>query len=148
MFKSQPILIVEDEPIIGHSLADAVVEMGGEPIGPFATVKEATDAIACVRVSAAILDAKLLDGEVTPVALQLADRAVPMVVHSGTGIPAEVAQQWPHIPLICKPAPARVVVESLCVAMAEAIAMQRSSQSLACHWGDEEEPSSPDFISG
>ncbi len=114
MFASQSILIVEDEALIGHSLADAVEELGGAPLGPFATVSEASEILTRVTVVGAILDGKLLDGDVTPLACLLAERAVPIVIHSGTGVPPEIASQWPQIPFVGKPAPAKLVVELLC----------------------------------
>ena len=122
MFRAQPILIVEDEPLIGLALADVVADMGGDTIGPFATVSEALEALDCVAIAGAILDAKLADGDVTPVALRLADAAVPMVVHSGTGVPTELAQRWPGIVALAKPAPASAVVELLHVTMTQASA--------------------------
>lgn len=120
MLKSRAILIVEDELLMGHSLADAVGDLGGDPIGPFSTVKEAIEALDCVTVSGAILDAELQDGQVTPVAMRLASRAIPIVVHSGTGMPREMADQWPLIPCVSKPAPATEVVELLCAEMDKA----------------------------
>lgn len=63
-------------------------------------------------MDAAVIDAKLLDGFVTPVAMRLAEQAVPFVVHRATGLPGELACAIAHAPLVMKPArPEHVVGE-------------------------------------
>ncbi len=113
MFRSQPILILEDEPWIAFDLAEAVNQLDGIVVGPIATVREAMDLLDRQVISAAILDACLLDGDVTPVALRLAESGIPLVVHTGTGLPAAVADLWPDIPVLMKPAPAQTVAQRL-----------------------------------
>lgn len=104
MFRAQPILIVEDDLLIGLGLADAVAELDGVVIGPVATVREALEIVESQLVGAAILDSRLRDRDITPVALRLASMGIPLVIHTGTGLPPEVAAMRPDLPVIMKPA--------------------------------------------
>ena len=62
---------VEDQAIIALDLESAVEESNGQVIGPASTVREALKLLHTNEVDAAILDANLPDGDVTPVAEQL-----------------------------------------------------------------------------
>ena len=61
----------------------------------------------------AILDGNLLDGPITPVALALCDRSVPLVVFTGLGLPAELQRSHPDIPVILKPSPYEAVIRAI-----------------------------------
>ena len=113
MFEARRILIVEDEPLIGMDLADAVVDLNGVVIGPLPTVAEAMRILDHQSIAAAIVDAVLRDCDITSVALRLARAGIPFVVHSGTGLPPQVAAEWPDLPVILKPARASAVAERL-----------------------------------
>ena len=113
MFSADSILIVEDDPIIAMCLVDAVLDLKGHVIGPLSTVREAMEILDQQAIAAAILDAKLLDRDITPVALRLASAGIPLVVHSGTGLPPDVAAKWPDLPVLMKPMAALEVVERL-----------------------------------
>ena len=113
MFNRNYILIVEDEPIVAMSLADSVEGLDGRVAGPASTVAEALTLIDQVDISAAILDANLADRDVTPVPLMLIQRRVPFVIHSGTGIPAELAIAHPRLCYVPKPAPPYIVMSHL-----------------------------------
>jgi DNA-binding NtrC family response regulator len=107
------ILIAEDQPLVALDLSQVVESLGGQVIGPVATV---ADAMICLReqhVAAAILDANLIDRDVTPLAIHLIDRGTPFVVYTGTGLPEELAQAHPNLPIIMKPAPAERVLNLL-----------------------------------
>jgi ActR/RegA family two-component response regulator len=113
MLQGLPVLIVEDEQMLAMDLAMAVEDLDGRAIGPVATVKEAFALLETEAVSAAILDANLLDGDVTPLAIELVGKAVPFVVHTGTGLPPALAAQHPDLPVIMKPARATTVLAAL-----------------------------------
>lgn len=104
MFGAATILIVEDEPIVAMDLADTVSELGGCVLGPFATVREALANLEHSPINGAILDANLQDRDITPLASRLADNKIPLVVHSGIGLPRELAALHPDLPVIAKPA--------------------------------------------
>ncbi len=104
------ILIVEDEALIALDLACAVEDHDGEVIGPVASVAEALALLEMVPVAGAVLDANLRDGVVTPLARRLLDRGVPFVIHTGTGLPADLVETPVVLPVVMKPASARHVV--------------------------------------
>ncbi|WP_254913659.1 response regulator [Sphingobium sp. Z007] len=103
MLTGLSILIVEDEPIIAMLMAQDVEKMGGVVLGPFASVAEALVMLADTDISGAVMDANLLDRDITPVALHLLDRGVPFVIYSGTGLPPALAARIPYVPLEMKP---------------------------------------------
>jgi CheY-like chemotaxis protein len=103
MGKMLSVLIVEDEPIVALSLAYAVEAAGAIVIGPVASTAEALDLIARSPIDAAIVDVQLEDRDITPVAIALMERQVPFVVHSGTGLPPELAQAHPGLQVMMKP---------------------------------------------
>ena len=113
MLEGLPVLIVENEPLIALDLTAAVLEQNGIVIGPVPTVAEALAILADQSVGAAILDAKLDDRDITPVAVRLLEQAVPFVIHSGTGLPAELAARHPDLPVILKPKRPQDVVARL-----------------------------------
>lgn len=110
MLHGLAILIVEDEAFIAIDLADAITDRNGFAIGPVATVAEALALLEQGSVDAAILDANLLDCDVTPVALRLMEMGVAFLIHSATGVPADLAALHPDVRCVRKPArPAAVV---------------------------------------
>ncbi len=113
MFNQNIVLIVEDQPVIALSLAIEVECLGGMVAGPCPTVARAFDIVASEAVTAAILDVKLADCDVTPLALQLARQGIPFVVHSATGLPGDLAAELPAIAVVPKPASPEQVVEQL-----------------------------------
>ena len=96
------------------SLSMEVEDLQGLVVGPIATVAEALLIIDTREVAAAILDANLADRGITPVALLLARRGIPFIVHSATGIPEELALALPALPFMCKAQQPCVVLASLC----------------------------------
>jgi hypothetical protein len=113
MLNGLPILIVEDEQLVALDLALAIEHLDGCPVGPVGTVAEAFALLESAPVAAAILDANLLDRDVTPLAIALVEKSVPFVIHSGTGLPAELAAQHPSLPVIRKPARSTAVLAAL-----------------------------------
>jgi len=113
MLGGLPILIVEDEALIALDLAAAVEEFDGRVIGPVATVAEALSLLEQGVVAAAVLDANLADRDVTPIALRLIEQVVPFVIHTGTGLPAELAAIDSDILVIQKPSRAASVITRL-----------------------------------
>ena len=82
------ILICEDEMMVAAHVAAIVEECGCEPVGPFATGREALSAIRRQAVDAAILDIDLSDGASTPLARALRQASVRMIVLSGLRTPS------------------------------------------------------------
>lgn len=103
MLDGLTLLIAEDDPFAAAELNFAVDLMGGRVIGPVATVADAMDLLATQPVDAAIVDANLVDGAVTPLALLLHRRQIPFVIYTGSGLPAALAARHPDLPVVMKP---------------------------------------------
>lgn len=111
-FDDARVLIVEDEPFIAWDLAQAVESAGGIVIGPAATLAQALALIHGSELDAAILDVNLPDGHIGPV-LESLHHNVSVVIHSGVGLPLEIKERFPHLPLYFKPTPAEVLTMRL-----------------------------------
>ncbi|MFM2042746.1 MAG: hypothetical protein RLY86_1322 [Pseudomonadota bacterium] len=97
------ILLAEDEPLTGQMIRRSLEDAGYRVVGPAARVPEALGLIARHRIDAAVLDARLYDNFVTPVAAALAAMEVTFLLCSGygsrTGLPPALAA----VPLLPKP---------------------------------------------
>jgi len=114
MFNGAKVLILEDGPLIAMDLTATVMAAGGLVVGPATTVAAALDLLQEEPVAAAILDANLPDGELTPVAILLIERGVPVIVHTGVGVPDDLLERYPDVPVCLKPISPDRVVEALC----------------------------------
>ena len=103
MLKGHRILVAEDEAFIALDIALAIEEAHGLVVGPVAKVAEALALLEQNEVTGAILDVNLADRDVTPIALLLIKRQVPMVFHTGVGIPRDLAVQNPNLVVCIKP---------------------------------------------
>lgn len=103
MLQNTRILVAEDETFIALDIALAIEDAGGTVIGPTAHVFEALKLLEEHDVSGAILDVNLADRNVTPIALLLIRRLVPMVFHTGVGLPSELAAIHPDLVVCTKP---------------------------------------------
>ena len=75
------VLVVEDEPLIGMDIEDAVEGLGHEVVGPIAELDEALDLATIAAFGCAILD--ILGGHSYPVADILLRRGLPVLLLSG-----------------------------------------------------------------
>ena len=107
------VLVAEDEPVIAFDLASAVEEAGGCVVGPASSVQQALRLVAGDGVCAAILDVDLLDGDVGPVIEELARRSIPVLIHSGAGLPATLLARFRDVEVHRKPTPSDVLVSRL-----------------------------------
>ena len=106
------VLIVEDQAIIALDLQDAVEDANAQVIGPAATVREALDLVHTHIVDAAILDANLPDGDVTPVAEELIERGIPFVINTGAAVPLQL-RRFRDLRVFRKPTPASRLIREL-----------------------------------
>jgi DNA-binding NtrC family response regulator len=106
------VLVVEDEALIAHELAEAITTAEGDLVGPYATARTAAAAVREERIDVAILDVNLADGDVTPVLEALSARHVPIIVYTAGEVPAAVRQRHPDLRILPKPVQtARVLAE-------------------------------------
>ena len=113
MFGGAQVLIVEDEMLIAFDLADEVERAGGKVIGPFSSVGAALRALRSESVEGAILDANLADRDIAPVAIALINQGIPVIIHTGVGVPAEILRIAPDVPVWLKPTSVENVVAAL-----------------------------------
>lgn len=98
------LLIVEDDEAVGMNLAAAAEDAGAEVVGPVGTVAEALVRLAAGGIDGAVIDVRLQDSEITPVALRLMAKGVPFVIHSGYALPEELAEMYLEPRIVMKPA--------------------------------------------
>jgi DNA-binding response OmpR family regulator len=98
------VLVAEDEPMIAMAVIDELSEAGFLAIGPFATTSQALAYCREHTPDCAVLDVRLEDGESFPLADLLAQRAVPVVFHSGHAAPRDLTQRYPGVRICPKPA--------------------------------------------
>jgi CheY-like chemotaxis protein len=97
------VMIVEDEPLIGIMMEALVSDIGGETLGPYATVASAVAAAETLdQIDVALLDCNLGKEVSWPVADALAARSVPFAFSSGQGI-KEIAGRFAGRPVFAKP---------------------------------------------
>lgn len=115
------VLVVEDEPILLMMYEDAVIDAGAG-VRTASSVGEALDKLG-LEIDVAILDIRLGDEKVFPVAYRLLEIGIPFLFCSGTAgdMPEGVFSQ---IPLMHKPVSADRVV---------ACAMELAEARSACH---------------
>ena len=116
----QCVLVAEDEFIIGVDLCDTVEEAGYEVEGPYDTANSAIDALERRKPDLAILDVRLDDGEVFPLAEKLMAANVPVIFHSGEVSPHEVNGRYPQAHALAKPCPPDQIIETMRAALADA----------------------------
>jgi CheY-like chemotaxis protein len=84
-FTGRRLLIVEDELLIALELQSIVEQLGGTVVGPAGSVENALQLLSGTTPDAALLDANLREGRVTPVAQACRDRSVPFALVTGYG---------------------------------------------------------------
>ena len=82
--QDRAILIVEDEPMIAMDVAQAF-ERAGAITSVTSTLHNALILVEDEKLSAAVLDHMLSDGESSPLCKRLEERGLPFVVYSGVG---------------------------------------------------------------
>ena len=117
MLDQKAILIVEDNAFLAVDLAMAVEDLGGCVVGPVARVDEAMSLLDVHQLAGAVLDSQLEDRDITPVVTSLLKQGVPLVIHTGTGLPAALALSHPDLPVLIKPLKPAIVLELLMARM-------------------------------
>ncbi|WP_310542799.1 response regulator [Phenylobacterium sp.] len=106
------VLVVEDEPLIGMDIEDAVQGLGHEVVGPIAELDEALDLATLATLGCAILDINIIGGHSYPVADILLKRGLPVLLLSSYRVetlPVRLHQQ-PRLP---KPFTSAQLVEEI-----------------------------------
>lgn len=105
------VLVAEDELIIGVDLCDTVAEAGYSVEGPHDRLDAAMLSIQKHRPDVAILDVRLDDGDVFPLAEALLKENVPVIFHSGEVSLEEMRERFPQALACSKPCPPSKMIE-------------------------------------
>lgn len=97
------ILLVEDEPLVALDIELTLTDLGFEVDGPHASVASALSAIQDRTHACAVLDVRVADGDVFPLADALRDRGVGIVFHSGHADEKSLKAQYPSAAICPKP---------------------------------------------
>jgi two-component SAPR family response regulator len=100
--EGKSILIVEDEALIALDLQLCLEHAQAQVIGPFDTVSAAFKGLQVHNVDAALLDIRVHDGEVFPLADKLAALNIPFAFLSGFE-PAALPEPYRAFPILTKP---------------------------------------------
>jgi len=101
--KNMRILVVEDDYLVATAIADELTSRGAMVIGPVATVDDALEAVVTAEADMAVLDIRLRQELVFPLADYLAERGIPYLFQSGCDdVPLRYARapRWikPYLP--------------------------------------------------
>lgn len=104
------LLIVEDDEAVGLNLAAAAEDVGADVVGPLSSVAEALVRLDSGGIDGAVIDVRLQDRDITPVALRLIEKGVPFVIHSGYALPDDLAAMYLEPRVVMKPADPELVM--------------------------------------
>lgn len=108
------VLFVEDDPIIGWDTADILRTAGADVVGPIGRVDRALQVAQSEVFNAALLDVRLTDGLVLPVAMALKQKRVPFAFYTGESmLHPDLADAVPHYKVLSKPASAALIVQTI-----------------------------------
>jgi DNA-binding response OmpR family regulator len=102
MLAGRTILVVEDEPLVGLDVAEAIREAGANVILTY-SVRDALIEVTRADISAAVLDINLAGEDCSPICQQLVDRGIPFLFHTAYSSSLPVLHGWPNVPVIAKP---------------------------------------------
>lgn len=106
-------MIVEDETIVAMDISMTLEGEGILVVGPHVSVSGAMGTLDKTRIDAAVLDVDLQGERVFPVADRLVEREVPFIFHTGARDLDMLRVNYPHAPIITKPADPRHIIEHL-----------------------------------
>ncbi|MGA7325004.1 MAG: response regulator [Rhodomicrobium sp.] len=107
------VLIVEDEAILLFEYSQILLAAGAFIAGRATTVKGAIPMAKSEDFDCALIDVKLRDGDVYPVARIVRDRGKSIVFVTGTpGLP-ELRKEWPDAEILDKPTKAEELISAL-----------------------------------
>lgn len=124
------VLLIEDESLLCLMFEDILAELGCRVAGVASNLKQAFDIVhARDDIDVALLDVKLGEQSVFPVASELVKRGVPMVFSTGMGVEG-LPSEWQAYPVIPKPATIGVVAAGLDQALEAAWRRKQEAGSL------------------
>jgi DNA-binding NarL/FixJ family response regulator len=116
--RGRRILVVEDEPLVSMMIEDALVEAGGNVIGPAGTAEEALELLDRTDIHCAVLDIKLMNGSSQSVAEGLARRGIRFMVLTGID-ESQVPPEYKGAPVVQKVFAAHELVDAVAGVLAK-----------------------------
>jgi DNA-binding response OmpR family regulator len=113
------VLIIEDEPLIAHTLEDALIDAGFQIAGVVGKLEKALSLIESGACDVAIIDANLAGVSASPAAIALASRGLPFIVTSGYS-QEQLPGRFPGATFIQKPCRPEVIIQTLDTLLPEA----------------------------
>lgn len=107
------VLLVEDEVFVAMDIQMTLEDEGWTVAGPFPSTAEALAYLDHNTPTCAILDVRLTDGDVFPVADRLRQKNVPFVFHSGHADGRALEQAYPASAFCQKPCLPTSLVEQV-----------------------------------
>jgi CheY-like chemotaxis protein len=106
------VLVADDEPLIAMDLAEELRAAGAGIVGPSSTVDGAMELFCREKVDAAVLDIKLGEKLIYPLADMLVAKNVPFIFVTGWGA-ERIPGKYANVPVCEKPFPSNSVMETL-----------------------------------
>ena len=107
------ILIVEDEALIGITLADLLKEEGFLVVGPVSNARDALVVLDEATPEAVVLDLSLQDGYCAGLARELVTRGTPFLIFSGHRREGSYGAEFQDVPWVEKPGRGADIVAEL-----------------------------------
>ena len=106
------VLIIEDEPLIAHTLEDALIDACFQIAGVVGKLENALALIESGACDVAIIDANLAGLSASPAAIALASRGLPFIVTSGYS-QEQLPGSFPGAVFIQKPYRPELIIQTL-----------------------------------
>jgi DNA-binding NtrC family response regulator len=110
------LLVVEDDAILLMDL-EQILQSAGAEIVLCRSVADALAALAENRIAAAVLDFRIGQETIVPVARQLSQRGTPFIFYTGQLVGDLALAEWRRSAVVIKPAPARKIVAAVVEAL-------------------------------
>ena len=112
LLRGRHILVVEDEYFIADAMQRGLEDIGAQVVGPAASVADALALLDSTPVNGAILDVKLADETVFPVAEALTARGIPFIFATGYNA-SDLPPAWQHVARYEKSVDAATIARAL-----------------------------------
>jgi DNA-binding NtrC family response regulator len=110
---SARVLLEEDNFIILMDLETIMMEAGAQIVGSCRTVEAALSVAMNGDINAALLDIRLGQQTIFPVARCLAQRGIPFAFYTAQAQIDSTLAEWPESPVLGKPAPPSAIVAAV-----------------------------------
>jgi len=111
--KGVRLLVVEDDAILLMELEEVLEAAGAEIVGRCRTVKDALVTVERAGISAAVLDVRIGNETIAPVARKLGRRGTPFVFYTGQLGCDPALEEWHGCKVVAKPAQAQTIVSAV-----------------------------------